>query len=59
MDRGDGDDKLRGRRQQCAVSDVGVWRRQTLKAVVEAEMAVAANILLSSSSVIIVGGDFA
>jgi hypothetical protein len=37
------------------VSDIGVWQRQTLKAAAEAEMAMAADILLSSSSVIIVG----
>jgi hypothetical protein len=36
-------------------SDVGVWPQWTLKAAAEVEMEMAANILLSSS-VIIVGG---
>ncbi len=39
----------------AAASDVGVWRRWTLKAAAEVEMAAAADILFSSSSVIIVG----
>jgi hypothetical protein len=39
-------------------SYVGVWRRWTLKAAVEVEMTAAANILISSSSVIIVGRVF-
>jgi hypothetical protein len=38
--------------------DVGVWQRRTLKAAVEAEMGVAIDTLLSSSSVIIVGWVF-
>jgi hypothetical protein len=42
----------------AAASDVGVWQRQTLKAVAEAEMVTAANILFTSSSVIILGGVF-
>jgi hypothetical protein len=40
---------------KAAASDVGVWWQWTLKVVVEAEMTTAANILLSSTSVIIVG----
>jgi hypothetical protein len=43
----------------AAASYVGMWQRQTLKEAVEAEMVMAANILLSSSSVIIVGRIFA
>jgi hypothetical protein len=33
--------RRRDRRQQCTMSDAGVWWRQTLKAAVEAEMATA------------------
>jgi hypothetical protein len=46
---------VRAPRWRCSVAG----RRRLLKAAAEAEMAVAADILLSSSSVIIVGEVFA
>jgi hypothetical protein len=50
---------MQGRGQQCVVSYVGMWQWQTLKAAAEAKMVVAGDILLYSSSVIIVGCVFA